>query len=165
MHKLLQDDKGLVALLAAGAPPDPPRGSDAARATLAATEAVVAAAAAGVPASGGLASGAAFVGKSAWTQFSEYPIKSDTWGHCLPLRTSPCKYVYVQVYVCVCARTYVCRTYTGRWRHSNYTARARRAEGIQRREGPLSAGVVTLSHSTAPHIMKLRCKETFRPRM
>ena len=75
------------------------------------------------------------------------------------------KYVYVQVYVCVCARTYVCRTYPGRWRHSDYTARARRAEGIQRREGPLSAGVVTLSHSTALHIMKLRCKQTFRPRM
>jgi hypothetical protein len=64
LHKLLQDDKGLVVLLAAGGPPDTPRGSDPARAALAAVEAVAAAAVAGVPVSAGAATGSAFAGLS-----------------------------------------------------------------------------------------------------
>ncbi len=57
-----QDDKGLVALCAVGAPPSAPRAGDAARGALAALEAVAALGAAGVRASAGVATGAAYVG-------------------------------------------------------------------------------------------------------
>ena len=61
-HRAPQDDKGLVALCAVGAPPGAPRAGDAARGALAALEAVAAIAAAGVRASAGVATGAVYVG-------------------------------------------------------------------------------------------------------